>query len=83
MDTKVREAIDNAKASVLAHLARTDVPIGRTAGHLMAVCGFTKGDKFWAGGAGFPHSRLLDRALQELRKEGKIRFERPEWKIVT
>lgn len=74
----IREAIDNAKANILIHLLRPES--GKTKGHLFAACGLVKGDKLWIGGCGHPHSRILDSALQELRKAGKISFERPEWR---
>ena len=66
----IREAIDNAKANILIRLLRPES--GKTKGHLFVACGLVKGDRLWVEGCGHPHSRILDTALQELRKAGKI-----------
>lgn len=78
--SKHDEAIELAKGNILIHLALSNA--GRTSGHLMVACGLQKGQNVWDGGTGLPHSRVLDRALQGLRKDGKIRFVNRQWELV-
>ncbi len=75
--------IDTAKAAVLAYLRPCTAPKGHTKEHLMVACGLTRGEVIWHRGNGLPHSRVLDRALQALRIEGKITFRDREWHLVV
>lgn len=50
--------------------------MGQTFGHLLAEFGLQKG-RYLA--SGLPETRALDRALQQLRKAGRIRFENRQW----
>lgn len=76
-----RESIDAAKHAVLTHLARPDA--GRTMGHLMVVCGLDYNVFVWDDrGKCLAGSRVLDRALQELRRSGKIVFRNRQWWLV-
>lgn len=77
--SKQEEAIELAKGNILIHLTRPNV--GRTSGHLMVACGLQKGAYISNGTSFLPESRVLDRALQELRKEGKIRFVNRQWEL--
>ena len=77
---KQEEAIELAKGNILIHLALSNA--GRTSGHLMVACGLQKGHHLWDEDSGLPHSRILDRALQGLRKAGKIRFANRQWELV-
>jgi len=69
-------AIAQARAKIVEVL-RPTLPgghiYGMTTGDLMEVCGLQKG-KYTRGDHGLPHSRILDRALQELRKAGVIEY---------
>jgi hypothetical protein len=67
MTDRKRESIDAAKAAILKHLALADSAT-REFAHLMTACGLQYGEMV----DGLPHSRVLDRALQELRKAGKV-----------
>ncbi len=67
-----RELVDQAKLRVLAYLEKPDLHLGRKNHYLLAACGLHKGGVCWFNYKGMPHSRILDRALQELRLEGKI-----------
>lgn len=79
MTPATRAAIDAAKLGVLAHLAsRSARIIGRSKGHLMRALCLTDAGRV----DGLPHSRVLDRALQELRRAGKIRYDHRQWWLV-
>lgn len=71
------QAVADAQAKILAYLAN---PVqGQTFGHLMAVLGFDYTDPYSLSKArridGVAESRVLDRALQKLRKAGKVTFD--------
>lgn len=70
-----KEAVDAAKPKILAHLA-TDG--GKTFGHLMVACGLREGV---TAAGGLPETRVLDRALQALRKAKQIRFVKGAWEL--
>lgn len=76
MDAMDHAFIETLKVRVLAYLENP--AHGRTKGHLMLELGLRKGCFLPSG---LPESRSLDRALQELRKAGKIRFTRSQWFI--
>ena len=69
-----RDKIDELKGRILEYLK--DPVRGQMSGHLMGEFGLRKG-AYLPGG--LPESRALDRALQELRKAGRIRYERRQW----
>lgn len=71
-----QERVDALKGQIVEYLKN---PVrGQTFGHLMAEFGLQKGRYL---DSGLPESRALDRALQALRKAGKVRFERREWHL--
>jgi len=51
---------------------------GQTKDHFMAHLNLRKATYFPSG---LPQSRALDRALQELRKDGKIVFKNRQWEL--
>ena len=69
MTPAARAAIDAAKSGVLEYLARPLRDVA-TMARLMGALGLRRGQFV----DGLPHSRVLDRALQELRRAGKIRY---------
>lgn len=73
------DAIDAAQMKILEHVATAGT--GRTFGHFMVACGLETKGRVWQGGAGLSHERVLDRALQGLRKRGLIAFKDGEWRI--
>lgn len=75
-DTRI--IVGNVALQVLDYL-KGPVMKGRTAGHLMQVCGLRDGARTPDG---LPESRVLDRALQKLRRNGKIKYVGREWFIV-
>lgn len=77
MTPATRAAIDAAKAGVLEYLARPLRDVA-TMARLMDALSLTRAGRV----DGLPHSRVLDRALQELRRAGKIRYERRQWWLV-
>lgn len=72
------QAIAHARRTVLEHLAKEGA--GRTFGHLLVACGFAARGKT---SDGHSEARVLDRALQRLRKDRIIKFARREWTLVT
>lgn len=89
MNELVTQAIVETKDKVLNYLK--DPAQGRTFGHLMLYLGFKPSPGFLAPPEqrratevhGLPQSRVLDRALQSLRREGKIRHAKREWFLDT
>lgn len=79
MNTVQREAIEKAKTRILEYLK--EPTRGQTKGHLMRECNLEAGQFVWANGSGLPHSRVLDRALQQLRKVGLIQFQDGGWSL--
>jgi len=65
----VSKAVSAAKSAIIDYLRNPTQ--GCTFGHLMAVLGFSAGRRV----DGVAQSRILDRALQALRREGHLRFE--------
>ncbi len=78
-NTIITDAIEAAQMKVLEHVATAGT--GRTFGHLMVACGLETKGRVWQGGSGLSHERVLDRALQGLRKKGLIAFKDGEWRI--
>lgn len=74
-----RAAIETAKARILAHLG-TENP-GRTASHFEAACAFPY--RFVHGSHGLPYSRVIDRAIQHLRKAGLIKLVARQWWLTS
>jgi hypothetical protein len=62
------------QTTVLVELKKPEV--GKTFDHLLAACGLQKGRYIPDGHTGLPESRLLDRALQGLRRHGDITFDK-------
>ena len=69
-----RMTIDRLKGRIVEYLR--EPTHGRMFGHLMVELGLQKGKRLPSGLA---ESRALDRALQELRKAGRIKFAKCEW----
>ncbi len=63
-------AIATATTAVLAHLASPSP--GRQFGHLMTACGFQKGQVLDCDGHAVAADRVLNRALNNLSRNGKI-----------
>ena len=76
MSDNIRKAVEDAATKILPYL---ESPVqGHTLGHLVVVVfGFEKGRV-----DGLPYSRIIDRALQKLRKQNKIRFVNRQWELV-
>jgi len=73
-----RTTIDGLKGRIVDYLSS---PMrGRMFGHLMTELSLQKGKRLPSGLA---ESRALDRALQELRKAGRIKFAKCEWWLVS
>jgi len=69
-----RVTIDWLKGKIVEYLK---APIrGQVFGHLMAEFGLQKAKYLPSGLA---ESRALDRALQELRKAGRIKYDKCQW----
>lgn len=76
MSAAQRAAIDAVKGRVMEHLERA-VP-SDTFNRMMVACGLDPRGRI----GGLPHARILDRALQELRRAGQIRFVDRRWQFV-
>ena len=75
MTPEEKAAIVTAKLKILEHLG-TKNP-GRKNEHFVAACKFP--GRFVHGNHGLPYSRVVDRALQELRKADLIRYDGGQW----
>lgn len=75
MTPEEKAAIVTAKLKILEHLG-TQNP-GRKNEHFVAACKFP--GRFVHGSHGLPYSRVVDRALQELRKANLIRYDGGQW----
>jgi hypothetical protein len=79
-DRAIGVIIEVLKGNILDHLKGIQQGQigGRTKDHFMAVCKLQRAAYFPSG---LPQSRALDRALQELRKDGKIAFVNRQWEL--
>lgn len=70
------DAVEHAKKTVLQQLSNP--LLGRTFGHLLYGCGFKTGRHTddWV-----PETRVLDRALQALKRDGLIWYDRTGWRL--
>jgi hypothetical protein len=73
----VNAAVETAKTRILEYLKNPTE--GQTFGHLQNVCDLRAGRTVEGNGAGLPETRVLDRALQGLRKAGKVEFRNRQW----
>lgn len=74
-----KDAIEAAKQTVLRHLGAPHT--GRTFGHMMHACGLQAGrhTEDW-----LPESRVLDRALQALKRDGLIYHDKKHgWQLAS
>lgn len=79
MSEAVKRAVEGTKTRVLDYLKN---PVqGQTFGHLMIVLGFSPARSDYRID-GVTQSRILDRALQSLRKSGAIRYDGRRWSLV-
>jgi hypothetical protein len=72
-------AVETTKTKILEYLKNPTQ--GRTSGHFVVVCGFTT--RFVDGDHGLPVERVVDRALQSLRKGGLIKFDKGQWYLAA
>jgi hypothetical protein len=84
MSLAVQIVVEDTKSRVLDYLKNPTQ--GQTFGHLMLFLGFgraERGNREKNRVDGVAHSRILDRALQSLRKAGKIQFADRQWKLTV
>lgn len=71
MTRQVHPDIRRVQTELLSYL-KAGAPQGRTFGHFMAKFGLV-------GGCASPDGRVMDRALQGLKKERCIKYEGRQW----
>jgi hypothetical protein len=78
LEEATKKRIEDLKVRILAYLANP--ARGQMMGHMMAEFGLEKGR--YMPDSGLAESRCLDRALQDLRKKGAIRYDKCQWWLV-